>query len=208
MDSMTFLQYGGITFDELKAMANHTILGPAPPSTSQTTVRPAPTLNADGTCKTSDPYNWGSSNPAHACYNYFPIILVGRNVGVKGTAAGSYGQALIIMDLVDGKGAEFELEPAAGELLTFAGLMVGFGCPEIEDGAKMYGAGFGDAVTAPIICGGDQAFRVGSGGIGTMSWSSCVTQMVLERTGVAAASGGIPAAGAKRFTRGFLTTLR
>jgi len=202
MDSTAFLQYGGITFDQLKAMANHTIDA----SAAQIKHAVAPTLNMDGTCKTSDPWNWGSSNPAHACYNYFPIILMRGEIEITD----GYGQGLVIMDLdvVGGTGSEFELEPPAGKSVTFAGLIVGFGCPEIEDGAKMYGAVYGDGLTANPSCGTDGALRVGDGGAGYLYWSACVAQMVLDRTGAAAASGGIPAGGVMRVPRGFQTLLR
>ncbi len=205
MDSTAFLQYGDISFAQLRAMANHTI---GSPGASQIKKAPAPTLNADGTCKTSDPWNWGSKDPAHACYNYFPIILIRQEVEVLGTAAGAYGQALIVMDQIGGLGVEFELEPDPGQTLTFAGIILGFGCPEIEDGAQMYGAVFGDGVTANPGCGGDGALRVGDGGLGALRWSSCVAQMVLDRTGTAAASGGIPPGGVNRISRGVLTLLR
>ncbi len=200
MDSTAFLQYGGITFAELKAMANHTIDA----SAAQIKHAVAPTLNVDGTCKTSDPWNWGSSDPAHACYNYFPIILMRGEIEITN----GYGQGLVIMDITAGIGSEFELEPPAGKSVTFAGLIVGFGCPEIEDGAKMYGAVYGDGLTANPSCGGDGALRVGDGGAGYLYWSACVAQMVLDRTGTAAASGGIPAGGVKRLSHGFQTLLR
>ncbi len=205
MDSTAFLQYGDISFAQLKAMANHAI---GTPGASQIKRVPAATLNGDGTCKTSDPWNWGSKDPSHACYNYFPIIVIRQEIEVLGTAAGAYGQGIIIMDLIAGTGTEFELEPDAGTSLTYAGILLGFGCPEIEDGAQMYGAVYGDGVTANPSCGGDGALRVGDGGPGALRWSSCVVQMVLDGTGTAAASGGIPAGGVKRLSHGFQTMLR
>ncbi len=198
MDSTTFLQYGDITFAQLKAMANHIIAG----LPSQIKFGVKPSYNADGTCKTSDPYNWGSDNPADPCYNYFPIILVRGEMEITS----GYGQALIIMDLYNGDGAEFELEPPAGSSVTFAGLILGFGCPEIN--ATMYGASYGDDVTASPTCGSDRTLYVGKNLTASLRWSSCVAQMVLDRTGVAAASGGIPIGGAMRIARGFQTRLR
>jgi hypothetical protein len=200
MDSTAFLKYGDITFDQLKAMANHVISDPLPVPARYINI--AATVNPDGTCKTSDPLNWGSSNPAHPCFNYFPIILV---TGGQVEVSSGYGQALVIMDLMAGSGLEFGLEGP----VTFAGLILGFGCVDIEDGAKMYGAVYGDAVTAGQSCeGADGALRVGKGGVGQARWSSCAVQRVLEGTGVAAASGGVPMAGARRISRGFSTTLR
>ncbi|MGH7646041.1 MAG: hypothetical protein ACREMR_10710, partial [Gemmatimonadales bacterium] len=115
-----------------------------------------------------------------------------------------YGQALVVMDLAAGKGVEFGLEGP----VTFAGLIVGFGCVDIEDGAKMWGALFGDGVTAGQSCeGSDGALRVGDTKA-ELYYSSCAIQRVLEGTGVAAASGGVPMAGVRRLARGFQTTLR
>ncbi|MGH7646042.1 MAG: hypothetical protein ACREMR_10715 [Gemmatimonadales bacterium] len=204
MDSMTFAQYGDLSLDQLKAMANHII---TTPWTVSRNINIAATVNPDGTCNTSDPLNWGSSNPVHPCYNYFPIILIAKGPlgGKQVEVSTGYGQALVIMDLEAGTGIEFGLEGP----VTFAGLILGFGCVDIEDGAKMYGAVFGDAVTAGQNCeGSDGGLRVGKGGVGQLRWSSCVVQRVLEATGVAAASGGVPMAGVRRLPRGFQTTLR
>ncbi|MGH7676129.1 MAG: hypothetical protein ACREMV_12740, partial [Gemmatimonadales bacterium] len=192
--------YGSITFAQLKAMANHVIEDniPAP----ATYLNLAATVNPDGTCKTSDPKNWGSSNPTHPCYSYFPIIVV---TGGQIEVSTGYGQAIVLMDLMDGTGLEFGLEGP----VTLAGLIVGFGCVDIEDGARMYGALFGDSETADQNCeGSDGAVRLGKGGNGQALWSSCTIQKVLEATGAAAASGGVPIAGVRRLARGFQTPLR
>ncbi|MGH7676751.1 MAG: pilus assembly PilX family protein [Gemmatimonadales bacterium] len=201
MDSTAFLNYGSITFAQLKAMANHVIEDniPAP----ATYLNLAATVNPDGTCKTSDPKNWGSSNPTHPCYNYFPIILVR---GVQVEVSSGYGQALVLMDLLGGtSGLDFGLEGP----VTFTGLILGQGCVDVEDGAKVYGAIYGDAVTGGQQCeSSDGGLRVGKGGTGQVYWSNCVIQRLLEATGVAAASGGVPIAGVRRLARGFQTPLR
>jgi len=201
MDSTTFLQYGDISHAQLLAMANHTIDATA----GQIKFSIGPTLNADGTCKTTDKYNWGSDNPAHACYNYFPIIRVRGEMEVLS----GYGQALIVMDRNGGLGAEFELEPVgATPTVIFAGLIVGFGCVEMNMGSTVYGAIFGDKYTMSTTCGSDRTLYMGKAGNSFLKWSSCAAQMVLDRTGVAAASGGIPIGGAMRISRGFQTRLR
>ena len=66
----------------------------------------APAYNADGTCNTSVPTNWGSSDPGNACFNYFPVILVrGEVEGQSG-----YGQGIVVLDLVSPTvGSEFNL---------------------------------------------------------------------------------------------------
>jgi len=200
MDSTVFLQYGGITFAELKAMANHTIDG----SSSQLAINLAPTLNADLTCKRSDPYNWGSTDPAHACYNYFPIILIKGEVEVKS----GYGQGIVIMDLWStgnpAIGSEFELE-ATSTSTIFAGIVLGFGCPEIQNGHGMFGAVYADKLTRNQTCGADRSLQMDDS---NLQWSNCVVQTVLQMTGVAAASGGVPPGGINRITRGFGTSLR
>jgi len=201
MDSTTFLQYGDITHAQLLAMANHTIDATG----GQIKFSIGPTTNIDGTCKTTDRYNWGSDNPSHACYNYFPIIRVRGEMEVLS----GYGQALVVMDRNNGLGAEFEFEPTSpSNSLVFAGLVVGFGCVEFNNNSTVYGAVFGDKYTMSTTCGSDRTVYMGKAGNGYLKWSSCAAQMVLDRTGVAAASGGIPIGGAMRISRGFQTMLR
>jgi hypothetical protein len=201
MDSTVFLQYGGITFAQLKAMANHTIDG----TSKEKAINLAPSLNGDGTCKTSDPYNWGSNDPAHACYNYFPIILIKGEVEVKS----GYGQGIVIMDLWSTAnpaiGSEFELE-ATSTSTIFAGIILGFGCPEIQNGHGMFGAVYADKLTANQTCGSDRSLQMDDS---SLQWSNCVVQTVLQMTGVAVASGGgPPPGGLTRVSRGFVTSLR
>ncbi|MGH7676750.1 MAG: hypothetical protein ACREMV_15910 [Gemmatimonadales bacterium] len=202
MDSTTFLQYGDLSHAQLLAMANHTIDATA----GQIKFSIGPTTNPDGTCKTSDRYNWGSDNPAHPCYNYFPIIRVRGEMEVLS----GYGQALVVMDRNNGLGAEFELEPESTSppSVTFAGLVVGFGCVEFNNNSTVYGAVFADKYTQSTTCGSDRSLYIGKAGNGYLRWSSCAAQLVLDRTGVAAASGGIPIGGAMRIARGFQTRLR
>ncbi len=199
MDSTAFLQYGSITFAQLKAMANIVIDA----SADEITHLLAPTTNVNGTCKTTDIWNWGSDNPAHACYNYFPIVLIKGEVQISG----GYGQALVIMDRywTGTYGSEFELE--AGSATVFAGIILGFGCPEIQNQHQFYGAVYADKITQNQSCLPDASLRMDKNA--TAQYSECVVQTILQRTGVAAASGGLPAAGGMtRITRGFGTSLR
>ena len=190
LTSTDFLNYGGYTFDQLKAMANFTF--------GSGNINLAATVNADGTCKTTDPYNWGSNNPVHPCYNYFPIILVNGALAIKS----GYGQALVLLNRVTGVGnsGRFELGGPSGS--QFAGMIIGFGCPEIEgSGHQFYGAIFVDKLTQGN-CGG-ASYGLGDAS-GRIQWSGCVVQRLLEATGV----GTRPVLGAQKLTHGFGTTLR
>jgi hypothetical protein len=201
IDDATFTQYGDITFDQLKAMANHTILGGS--------VTPAPAtklVNGTLTCDTSKPNNWGSPDPSHVCYNYFPIIVLRGETDGKITALNGYGQGMLLLDKIGatGKGTELDFEGAAGSV--FAGLILGWSCVEIQGGHHVYGAAFGDKNTANASCDGDKSLNFKESG--KLQWSSCVVQRVLEQTGVGAASGGVLVAGMRKLSRGFGTVLR
>ncbi|MGH7674493.1 MAG: pilus assembly PilX family protein [Gemmatimonadales bacterium] len=201
IDSTTFLQYGSLTFNQLKAMANIVIDA----SGGDITHALLATTNTNGTCKTTDIWNWGSSSPAHACYNYFPIVLIKGEV----TISGGYGQGLVIMDRIGSplKGSEFELQ--GNSTAIFAGIAVGFGCPEIQNGHQMWGSLFADKITAANSCYSDLDASLHMEKGSSLQWSNCVVQTVLQMTGVAAASGGGPAPGGLvRVTRGFGTSLR
>jgi hypothetical protein len=194
MNDATFLQYGDITFADLKAMANHTFDGVDIPSIGPTTK----VVDGVTVCDTANRFNWGSNTPGHVCYDYFPIILLKGAVHING---GAYGQGLILMDRNPTLGAELDFEQTG----TFAGLIVGFGCIEIQSNAKVYGAVFGDDEYYLPDCGDDVSLRVKESG--TLQWSSCVVERVLQRTGVGEASGGVQVAGMRKLSRGFWPVL-
>jgi hypothetical protein len=197
-----FQNYGDLTLQELIAMVPPHLRFVGDPTEVNITL--APTLNGDGTCKTSDPRNWGSPDPAHACYNYFPIVSIRGEMEI----AGGYGQALVVMELdTIGSltGSEFELEGSTGSI--FNGLIVGFGCPQIEGKHKMWGAVYADGLYKGQSCESlDGALSLRHSG--QLNWSSCVAKRVLEGSGAAAASGGIPVTGMRKLSRGFGTVLR
>jgi hypothetical protein len=193
-----FLNYGDLTYDELLAMKNHGFVG----SPSELEISLAPkTKVVDGqtVCDTSVPTNWGSNDPTHPCFDYFPIIAIRGQIEVKS----GYGQALVIMELVSGTGSEFELESSTAGTI-FAGMIVGFGCPQIEGKVKMYGAIYRDQDYEAQSCEEDGTLRHN----GSLNWSSCVVKRVLDRTGVGAAAGSAPVTGMRKLSRGFGTTLR
>lgn len=77
------LDFGGVTWDELVSMADHTF-----PSTT-TVNNTSPTLDADGNCDRSDRNNWGDpANPSEPCGNFFPIIYAAQDLKLNSSAKG------------------------------------------------------------------------------------------------------------------------
>jgi len=56
---------------------------------------PAPSLNADGSCNTGDPDNWGDpESPSAPCGDYYPIIHVPGDLSLTG----GIGQGVLLVD--------------------------------------------------------------------------------------------------------------
>ena len=185
MTNATFDDYGGLTYLDLVSMATIIIDGTG----SQVNLNLAPAYNGDGTCNTSVPTNWGSSDPGNACFNYFPVILVrGEVEGQSG-----YGQGIVVLDLVSPTvGSEFNLEGA-----NFGGLIVGMGCVDIEYGTLVMGAVFVDASYANNnICGSDLPLHMKKDG--QLRYSSCAIQRALAGSGIGLAAGGGGGGGIER----------
>ncbi len=88
----TFTQFGEMTWDDLVALADKTFNG-------GNFNGMGPSFNADGTCDTSDPNNWGDPmNPGSACGSYFPIVYVSGTALVQSAAVGQ-GILLVQGDL-------------------------------------------------------------------------------------------------------------
>ena len=105
-----------------------------------------------------------------------------------------YGQGIIILNLLDAvTGSEFELEGG-----DFAGLIVGLGCIEIQDGSQFWGSVFvnGD-FDDNNLCNEDPPFRTHDDG--NVTWSSCAIRRSLEATGVGALA--LPGKGALKLSR-------
>ena len=198
MADSTFDQYGELTWQQVKDLA--TIVIDA--SGAEQKIDVVPSLNPNGTCKTSDPYNWGSNDPSHPCYDHFPIVLIRGEVEVKS----GYGQAVIILDVDQNNiGAEFELE---GTPVLFNGLIIGKGCVEIEDLSKFFGAVFVDGkyYNQPL-CAEDEPFVMQDDA--SVQWSSCVVRRVLLATGLSQAAGEVIGGTAVRLpSRSFAQILR
>jgi hypothetical protein len=187
----TFDQFGDLTWEDLKDLADHTI------GTFGTQIKLHgddiyPRYNGDGTCDTSHPYNWGSDDPADACFNYFPIIKVRGEVEFnKGwNPERAYGQGLIVMDWDDTQdppGTELEL----GREGEFNGIVLGRGCVEIQKRFQFHGAlmvsgtydGIScDAQGAFIDCRGNDSSSGGMCDNTTIQWSQCAVDRVLSNS--------------------------
>ena len=85
----TFTQFGDLSWVDLIAMADLHL-------TSGNFNGMQPSFNADGTCNTSDPGNWGDPYDAtSACANYFPMIYVD---GLMRVQSGGYGQGILLVE--------------------------------------------------------------------------------------------------------------
>ena len=111
-------------FTALVAEANHTIL-------SRITGGVGPTLNADLTCNTSDPLNWGApEDPTHACFDYFPIIYIPDGMNITEDGA---GQGIFLTDN----------DTQANSGFDFYGLIMSHGTENNND-SNIYGAVYSD----------------------------------------------------------------
>ncbi len=89
-DTTGYFGLGDSTFEELAAGADITFNG----NTSISIVKPS--YNADGSCNTSDPYNWGDpENPTQPCASWYPTIYVNGDLTLDGLSA---GQGLLLVD--------------------------------------------------------------------------------------------------------------
>ena len=96
--STSLTTFGDVTLSDLAAMATMTI-GSGPYNGV------APSLNADGTCNTTDPNNWGDPYTPGPCSTYFPIIYSPTSTSLTG----GYGQGVLVIngDLSVSGGFEF-----------------------------------------------------------------------------------------------------
>lgn len=182
----SFDQFGSLSWDSIKGMADHVIR--AEPvewvldGNDFPQVGPSNVWNEDlqqWVCDTSDPFNWGSDDPNDPCFDYFPIILIKGEVELHG----GYGQGVVIIDWDDSKpagekGGEFELETNS----RFNGLILGKGCVEIQKGADFSGAVFVDAnYRNEDLCGGDLDYDMNDNQP-VVRWSQCAVDRVIEAT--------------------------
>jgi hypothetical protein len=217
MDDTTFDQYGTQSWQDVKDMAT-TVIGNGPGSQIKLDWGGDPVPNGQndkfgpryhnlgdghghagtdpllGMCDTTHPLNFGA--PSGPCQDHFPIILVQGEIEIKdlpyentptdaSTWDSWYMQGIVIMDtLSDGQGSEFELESPG----TFAGIMIGKGCIQLQDGSQTHGAVFVDGSIQQQTCenpplelnrGDHPSYRDTH-----LYYSECVIQEVLKATGM------------------------
>ena len=91
LDPASFLHFGDVDFDELKAHANHRF-----PAGTTTITSLGPQLDASGACDYGHRFNWGAPTlPGHPCHFYFPIIYAEGDLKI---AASGAGQGILLVD--------------------------------------------------------------------------------------------------------------
>lgn len=89
LDSLSFIQYGDMHLDDLKAYANITL-----PAGTYSSV--GPEFDDDGRCDSRVETNWGDPfDTSSACHTYWPIIHVTGDMTLNG---GGIGQGILIVD--------------------------------------------------------------------------------------------------------------
>lgn len=163
IDDASFFDFGGMTYDELAAKANIVL-----PGNTHISTGPSPTLDGEGACDVSDPYNWGDpTNLGQPCTTWFPIIHVTGNLKLS---SHGHGQGIL---LVDG-----DLEMTGG---------VEFYGPVIAKG-KLKSTGGGFHVHGGLIAGAtdldDQSFLAGNSAV---VFSSCALRRAVSHSDVSEA---------------------
>ena len=114
-------------------------------------------------------------------------------------------QGVFILDtLSTGEGSEFELESPG----NFAGIFIGKGCIQLQDGSQSYGALFMDGLIGADSCGPDMPLEMDKGDNVNyphtdLYYSGCVVREVLRATGLgeaAGAGGGVGRVGVRSFS--------
>jgi hypothetical protein len=186
INDQTFTQFGDINLQSLISKADH-VLPPWDGVTHRTTW---PTVNVDGTCKTSDPYNWGSPDPSHPCFDYHPIIHVPDGAYIRGLAPDGtcgYGQAIVIANGPLKLGHHQCKNPSTA--YQFAGVAIVKGCLELLYYTRFYGTAYVDddmSGSTHADCDISGGFE-GNGVIGNMNtlynFSSCAVDKAFLGSG-------------------------
>ncbi len=204
IDNTTFSQFGDLSWDSLRAMADFIIGEPGTSTEYVGEIFPRYTVDpmtGELLCDTSHPLNWGSPDPSDPCFNHFPIVLVRGDFAYED----SYGQAIVIMDWVEGPphvGTEFDLEDNA----ILNGIVLGKGCFEVQYEAQFHGAVFMDGFYDNDLCSDDDTFDLNKQG--HVTYSQCavdraLTNTVLEEYAVPTVpgpSGGVQRLGLRAFS--------
>jgi hypothetical protein len=223
LNSTSIFEFDELTRDDLIAMADH-VLEPWSGDGDFDVHMTRPTLNPDGTCNTDDPYNWGSPDPNHPCYNYFPIIYFPDGLEVRpprNPAYGNernwwecpdyYGQAIVIADgpLKMG-GSCWTPDEASTTQYTFNGIVLVDGCLELQYWTTFNGTAVvndnmpkGSHVDCDVS-GGFEADGVIANSNGTYQFSSCAIRRALDANDLLLGDGAV-----RRLpTRAFVEPLR
>lgn len=201
MGDIMFDQYGDRTWDDIRNQADHIVTQTDPDNERQIywggdpATDPSlygPRYNADGSCDTSNPLNFGSPDPNSTCYDYFPVILLQGDVDLR--SFNGYAQGIFILDVdpATGLGAELDLEGA-----TVNGVIIGKGCVEIQAGSNFHGAIYVDGTYFDAdMCDPDKAFE-GNDDSGDAAgpvpaevhYSTCAVERSLMASGLAEFTG-------------------
>jgi hypothetical protein len=146
-DTAGFFNFGNVTFDDLVAMAD--IRLPDGTVIDSLGVYPRPSYNADGSCNTADPYNWGDpENPGRPCSDWFPIIYAEGDLGLVGNQAGQ-GLLLVEGNLKARGGFEFYGPVIVRGTFTQMGTFLAYGGVKAARGD--FGAGTADVVYSECV---------------------------------------------------------
>lgn len=154
--SSLFTDFGGISFDELAAMAEKVVAG---------SVTPGPSLTGTGECDRADPDNWGeplTGLGADQCFEYFPIVYAPGDLQL----AGGRGQGIL---LVQGR---LNMRGNA----EFYGLIVVQEEMETEISPQIYGA---------VMAREDSSGFSNLTGTTQVFYSSCAIRRALQQAGIA-----------------------
>ncbi len=154
--SAMFLDFGGVSFDELAAMADKVVGASAVPS---------PSLDGTGACDRADPLNWGEPLTGlgfDECFDYFPIIYAPGDFQLSD----GRGQGILLVR------GDFSVRGTAG----FYGLIVTLGRFEAEVSPSLYGA---------VLAQGDSLIRSHTGVTALIQYSSCALTRALRQAGIA-----------------------
>ena len=163
------LDFGGLDFDSLAAMAHFT-------TNSSNWVPSLGPVVTGGVCDTSVSSNWGApTDPSSPCFDYFPIIHFNRN-GVQRFSGCGNGQGIILVE-----NGNMEMEGLCGTF-NFYGIIItrlkggGSGLEIADTDFNMLGAII--VTTSTELDGGD------------ITYSQCVVARALAANGMGATVGG------------------
>lgn len=159
-------------WDQLFAMANkiYPSGGPGPVSIG-------PVENPPGTCDTGVLDNWGApTNPAHPCFNYFPIIYV-ENARLK-SHNGQSGQGILLVGCDAAGKCDLEIENG----FTFYGMILVQGEFELETGAGLNPAHVYGSVMVKNYGSPTNVSKIWTAS--TLQYSSCAMKRVAAAAGL------------------------